>query len=183
MPDKTLHDLRHTLEHNLEHEKEHEIERAKEQQVVRFLHEHVSFDLPPALLKNETRRALNELVHRNRERGVPDEMLKDKEKELIEGAGSLAAHRLKTNFILHRIAEQEKIQITRDEINERIREQAAQYNVPVEKMRKELEQNDRIDGLAEELLLGKTLDFLKSNVSVQPSSESPSGSASSEQKS
>ena len=177
MPGKTLHDLRHTLEHNLEHEKEHEIERAREQQVVRFLHEHVSFDLPPTLLKNETRRALNELVHRNRERGVPDEMLKDKEKELIEGAGSLAAHRLKTNFILHRIAEREQLQITRDEINERIREEAARYNVPVDKMRKELEQNDRLDGLAEELLLGKTLDFLKSNATVQPSSNSPAEGA------
>jgi trigger factor len=178
MPGKTLHDLRHTLEHNIEHEKEHEVERAKEQQVVRFLHERISFDLPPALLKNETRRALNELVHRNRERGVPDEMLKDKEKELIEGAGSLAAHRLKTNFILHRIAEQEKLKVTREDIEERIREEAARYNVPVEKMRKELEQTDRIDGLAEELLLGKTLDFLKSNATVQPSSNSPAEGAS-----
>ncbi len=84
---------------------------------MKFLHEHISFDLPPPLLKNETRRALNELVHRNRERGVPDEMLKEKEKELIEGAGSLAAHRLKTNFILHRIAEREKIKMTREEID------------------------------------------------------------------
>src|SRR5438309_6396203 len=33
MPDKTLAELRHTIEHNLEHEKEHEIERAKEQQI------------------------------------------------------------------------------------------------------------------------------------------------------
>ena len=167
MPEKTLADLRHTIEHNLEHEKEHEIERAKEQQIVKFLHEHITFDLPPSLLKNETRRALNELVHRNRERGVTDEMLKGKEKELIEGAGSLAAHRLKTNFILHRIAEQEKIEVTREEVDERIREQAAHYNVSVEKMRKELEEKDRINGLAEEILLGKTLDFLKPNVSVE----------------
>ncbi|MBA2269653.1 MAG: trigger factor [Chthoniobacterales bacterium] len=180
LPGKTLHDLRHTLEHNLEHEKEHEIERAKESQIVKFLHEHISFDLPPVLLKNETRRALNELVHRNRERGVPDEMLKGKEKELIEGAGSLAGHRLKTNFILHRIAEREEIKITREELDERIREQAAQYNIPVEKMRKELEEHDRMDGVAEEVLLGKTLDFLKSNVSVPPASNPSSGSASPE---
>ena len=90
IPGKTLADLRHTVEHNLEHEKEHEIERAKESGIVRYLHERISFDMPPMLLKNETRRALNELVHRNRERGVPDEMLKGKEKELIEGAGALA---------------------------------------------------------------------------------------------
>jgi len=177
MPEKTLADLRHTVEYDLEHEKKHEIERAKESGVVRFLHEHISFDLPPALLKNETRRALNELVHRNRERGVPDEMLKGKEKELIDGAGSLAAHRLKTNFILHRVAEREKIQVTREEIDERIREQAAQYNVSVDKMRKEIEEHDRLDGLAEEVLLGKTLDFLKANVSVPPSSEGTAASA------
>ena len=88
---------------------------------------------------------LNELVHRNRERGVPDEMLKGKEKELIEGAGGLAAHRLKTNFILHRIAEKEKIKVTREDIDERIREQAKQYNVSVDKMRKEFEEHDRIE--------------------------------------
>ena len=180
MPDKTLADLRHTIEHNLEHEKEHEIERVKEQQVVKFLHERISFDLPPSLLKNETRRALNELVHRNRERGVPDELLKGKEKELIEGAGSLAAHRLKTNFILHRIAEAEKIEVTREEVDERIREQAAHYNVSVEKMKKEFEEKDRINGLAEEILLGKTLDFLKSNVSVETISEPSAAPAATE---
>ena len=180
MPDKTLADLRHTIEHNLEHEKEHEVERAKEQQVVKFLHERISFDLPPSLLKNETRRALNELVHRNRERGVPDELLKGKEKELIEGAGSLAAHRLKTNFILHRIAEAEKIEVTREEVDERIREQAAHYNVSVEKMRKEFEEKDRINGLAEEIVLGKTLDFLKSNVSVETISEPSAAPAATE---
>ena len=173
MPGKTLHDVRHALEHNLEHEKEHEIDRAKEAQIVKFLHDHVSFDLPPSLLTQETRRALNELVHRNRERGIPDEMLKTKEKELIEGAGSLAAHRLRTNFILHRIAEHEKIEVTRADVDARIREEAAQYQMPPEKMRKELEQNDRLNGLAEELLLGKTIDFLKSNVTVSTGSVAP----------
>jgi trigger factor len=177
LPDKTLADLRHTIEHNLEHEKEHEIERAKEGQVVKFLHENISFDLPPSLLKNETRRALNELVHRNRERGVTDDLLKGKEKELIEGAGSLAAHRLKTNFILHRIAEREKIEVTREEVDNGIREQAAHYNISVEKMRKELEEKDRINGLVEEILLGKTLDFLKENVTVETTPEPVAASA------
>jgi trigger factor len=177
LPDKTLADLRNTIEHNLEHEKEHEIERVKEAQVVKFLHEHITFDLPPSLLKSETRRALNELVHRNRERGVTDDLLKGKEKELIEGAGSLAAHRLKTNFILHRIAEREKIQVTREEVDNGIREQAAHYNVSVEKMRKEFEENDRINGLAEEILLGKTLDFLKQNVIVETTPEPAPSSA------
>ena len=144
---------------------------------MKFLHDQISFDLPPTLLKNETRRALNELVHRNRQRGITDDLLKGKEKELIEGAGSLAANRLKTNFILHRIAEREKIEVTREDLDRSIREQAAHFNVSVDKMRKQLEENDRVNGLAEEILLGKTLDFLKQNVIVKPTPEPAPSSA------
>jgi len=183
IPGKKLQDVRHTIEHNLEHEKEHEVEQSKEAQIVKFLHERIQFDLPPALLKQETRRALSELVQRNRVRGVPDEMLKSKEKELVQGAGGLAAHRLKTNFILHRIAEQEKIEATREEIEKRIRDQATHYDMSVEKMRKELEQNDAIGGLEEEVLLGKTLDFLKANVIVERASEPAAETQSSAQNS
>jgi trigger factor len=179
MPDKTLADLRHAIEHDLEHEKEHEVERAKESQIVRYLHEHTQFDLPPSLLRNETRRALGELVQRNRERGVPDEMLKDKEKELVEGAAGLAAHRLRTNFILQRIAEREKIEVSREDVDNRVRQEAARYSVSVEKMRKELNEHDGLNTLAEQVLLGKTLDFLMANVNVE-TAEKP---AISEQKS
>ena len=171
IPGKTLADLRQIIEHDLAHEKGHERERAKEGQLVKYLHERIQFELPPALLKSETRRILADLVQRNRERGVPDEMLKDKEKELVETAAGLAAHRLKTNFILHRIAERENIQVSRDDINARLREEAARYNVPIEKMRKELQEHDGLDAFAEQILLGKTLDFLKVNVSVGTAQE------------
>jgi len=171
IPGKTISDLHKIIEHDLAHEKEHERERAKEGQVVKYLHERIQFELPPALLKNETRRILADLVQRNRERGVTDEMLKDKEKELIESAAGLAAHRLKTNFILHRIAEQENINVSGDDINARLREEAARYNVAVEKIRKELQEHDGLDAFAEQILLGKTLDFLKANVSVETAQE------------
>jgi trigger factor len=165
--DKTLAELRAMVAHDLEHEKEHALEQAKESQIIKALHEQTQFDLPSRLLRNETRRALGELVQRNRQRGLSDEILKSKEKELVQGAGSLAAHRLKTNFILRRIAEGEKIQVSRDEIEERIRNQAAHYNVSVEKMRKKIDEHEGINGLMEEILLGKTIDFLKANVSVE----------------
>src|SRR6266481_6206727 len=171
MPGKTLGDLRRMIGHDLEHEKEHEVERAKESQIMKYLHERIQFDLPSSLLRNETRRALGELVQRNRARGVPDEMLKEKERELIQGAATLAAPRLKTNFILHRIAEREKIEVSREDVDRRVREEAARYDVSVEKMRKELEQHDGFNTLAEQILLGKTLDFLKANVSIEPAVE------------
>jgi trigger factor len=174
LPGKTLADLRHEIEHDLEHEKDHQVEHAKEEQIIKLLHEKTKFDVPPPLLRDETKRALAELVQRNRARGVPDEMLKEKEKELIETAASVAHHRLKTNFILERIAEQEKIEVTREDVDLRIRQEAQRYNITADKMRKELEEHDGLNALAEQILLGKTLDFLKANVSVQPVSEEKS---------
>ncbi len=171
VPGKTLADLRQMIEHDIEHAKEHDAERTKESQIVKFLHEQTQFELPPALLQNETRRALAELVQQNRERGVTDEMLKEKEKELIEGAASLAAHRLKTNFILHRIAEREKIQVVKEDIDFRLKQEASRYDISPEKMRKELQQKDALDDVAEQILLSKTLDFLKANVSVETAQE------------
>jgi len=171
LPGKSLADLRHTIEHDLEHEKEHQVEHAKEEQVIKHLHEKTKLDVPPPLLRNEMKRALAELVQRNRARGIPDEMLKEKEKELIETAAGVAHHRLKTNFILERIAEQEKIEVTREDVDLRIRQEAQRYNISSDKMRKELEEHDGLNALAEQILLGKVLDFLKANVSVQPVSE------------
>ena len=170
-PDKTLTELRQMIEHDLEHAKEHDAERAKEAQVVKYLHEQIQFELPQALLQNETRRALAELVQRNRERGVTDEMLKEKEKELIDAAAGMAAHRLKTNFILHRIAELENIQVTKEDLDLRVRQEAARYDISPDKMRNELQQRNALDDLSEQLLLGKTLDFLKANVSVDSTKE------------
>ena len=171
-PGKTLVDLRQLLEHDIEHAKEHDVERAKESQIMKYLHERIQFELPPALLQNETRRALAELVQRNRERGVTDEMLKEKERELIDGAAGVAAHRLKTNFILHRIAERENIEVAKEDVDLRIRQEAARYDISPEKMRKELQQKDVLDDVAEQILMGKTLDFLKANVSIEPVQES-----------
>src|SRR5438477_5167623 len=167
VPGKTLTDLRQMIEHDVEHAKEHDAERAKESQILKYLHEHIQFELPSALLQNETRRALAELVQRNRERGVTDEMLKEKEKELIDGAAGLAATRLKTNFILHRIAERENIQVKKEDVDLRLRQEAARYDISPEKMRKELQQKDALNDVPEQILLGKTLDFLKANVSIE----------------
>jgi trigger factor len=171
VPGKTLAALREMIKHDLEHAKEHDAERAKEAQIVKYLHERIQVELPPALLQNETRRALAELVQRNRERGVTDDMLKEKEKELIDAAAGMAAHRLKTNFILHRIAEHEKTQVTKEDLDLRIRQEAARYDISPDKMRKELQQRNALDDVTEQLLLGKTLDFLKANVSIELTKE------------
>ncbi len=170
MPEKNLEEFRHALEHQIEHDKEHQRENARESQVIKFLNDLIQFELPPDLLKQETRSTLADLVQRNRERGVPDEALKEKEKELVEAAAGMAAHRLKTNFILHRIAEKEAIKVTRADVDERLRHQAMHANMAPEKLRHEIEQNDGMNSLVEQILLSKTIAFLGSNATIDGAS-------------
>src|SRR4029077_19415280 len=68
VPGKALVDLRHMIENDIEHAKEDDAEGAKEGQIVKYLHEQIQFELPAALLQNETRRALAELVLRHHAR-------------------------------------------------------------------------------------------------------------------
>src|SRR5437879_2165631 len=90
---------------------------------------------------------------------------------MLEDSGNLAAQRFNTNTDLSRNAERSGIEVSHEDVDLRVRQEAARYDISVDKMRKELEEHDGLNSLAEQILLGKTLDFLKANVSVQPVSE------------
>ena len=98
---------------------------------------------------------------------MPDEALKEKEEGANSGRWRPCVHRLKTNFILHRIAEEEKIQVTRADVDEHIRHQAMHHNVTPEKLRQEIDKNEGMSGLLEQILLAKTIDFLGSNATIE----------------
>ena len=63
----------------------------------------------------------------------------------------------------------------KEDLDLRIRQEAARYDISPEKMRKELQQKDALDDVAEQILLGKTLDFLKANVTIEKSEEGAVG--------
>src|SRR5205807_1023965 len=67
--------------------------------------------------------------------------------------------------------ERANVQVTKEDLDLRIRQEAARYDISPDKMRKELQQRNALDDVAEQLLLGKTLDFLKANVSVELTKE------------
>jgi hypothetical protein len=57
--------------------------------------------------------------------------------------------------------------VTRADVEERIRHQAMHHNLTAEKMRQEIEKNDGMEGLVEQILLAKTIDFLGSNATIE----------------
>ena len=136
-----------------------------------YLLSKVECELPENMVRGETRRLLSEIVKENQSRGVTEEVIRENEKDLLASAGQSARERLKGSFILLRIAEAEKIGVTRDEFNGRIMQMGQRYGMPYEKMLKELEKREALDQINEEILTGKVLDFLVASASVQTASQ------------
>jgi len=167
---KTLAEVRDLIKADLEGQKKHDVEREKKNQVMTHLLSKVECELPANMVRSETRRILSEIVRENQSRGVADNLLKDNEKELVDTATKGARDRLRGSFILLRIAEQENIKVTKEEFDQHIDQMAVRYQASREKILKELSDRDALDQINEEILTGKTLDFLASNASVQPNS-------------
>jgi trigger factor len=81
-------------------------------------------------------------------------------------ASQNARERLKGTFILLRIAEKEGIRVSREELFGRVATLAERAQIGFEKMLKELEKRNALDQIQEEIVTGKTLDFLVANASV-----------------
>ena len=170
-PGLTLDQLRGQLRERLTEQKTEEIERAKRNQIVDFLTQRVECELPQSYVKDETRRIMSEIVEQNQLRGVSEDALRESGKEIMNVASRSAKDRLKASFILTRIGEVEKIEVSGPELKRRVESLAAQHGMSYEKAISELDKKGAIPQLVDEIQVGKVLDFLTSNANVETSSE------------
>jgi trigger factor len=159
------------LRERLTEQKGEEIERAKRNQIVDYLTQRVECELPQSYVKDETRRIMSEIVEQNQMRGVSEDALRESGKEIMNVASRSAKDRLKASFILTRIGEVEKIDVSGPELKRRVESLAAQHGMAYEKAISELDKKGAIPQLVEEIQVGKVLDFLTSNAKVETSSE------------
>jgi trigger factor len=170
---KTLAELRTMAREELERQKQNNADAAKRNGVMSALLSKVECELPTAMVRNQTQSILQEIVRENQTRGVAEEVLKEHEKDLVGSAAQSARERIKGTFVLLRIAEQEKIQVTEMELRTRIAQLARKYEMTFDKMLKELQKRDALDQISEEILTAKTLDFVAKEATVTTSAEAP----------
>ncbi len=178
---KSLNELRIMAREELQRQKHGNIDAAKRNGVMSALLAKVECELPTAMVRNQTQSILQEIVRENQTRGVAEEVIKEHEKDLLGSAAQSARDRIKGTFVLLRIAEQEKIQVTENELRARINSMARKYQMPFDKMLKELQKRGAIDQISEEILSAKTLDFVAKEATVSVSTEAPKTEESSEE--
>ncbi len=169
---KSLSELRIMAREELQRQKHASIDTARRNGVMAHLISKVECELPTQLVRSQTQQILSDIVRENQTRGVTEEVLKEHERELVGSAAQSARDRIKGTFVLLRIAEQEGIKITDMELRRRINGMAQRYQMPFEKMLKELQKRDAMDQIQEDVLTAKTLDFVASQASV--ATEAPS---------
>jgi trigger factor len=166
---KTLSEIREMVRGELESSKKREVEGLKRDKVMDYLLSQVECELPENMARAESNRVLSEVIRENQSRGVTQEMLKENEKELVATASQTARNRLKSSFILSRIAEREEIRVTREELLGRIAAIAKESNMSLDKALKEVSKRRLLPQIQSEILTAKALDFVASaaNVTVE----------------
>ncbi|MCX8108395.1 MAG: trigger factor [Verrucomicrobiae bacterium] len=130
-------------------------------QLITTLLGRVNCELPEGYVMEETRNVIYDIVRANQERGVPKEAIDQRKDEIYSVASNSARERVKAMIVLRRIAEQEKIEASPVEVQQRILQLAKRYGVKPEKFAQQLYERNAIGYIVREIVEEKVLDTLE----------------------
>ncbi|MBI3876336.1 MAG: trigger factor [Verrucomicrobia bacterium] len=164
---ESLEKLRAGIKADLEADRNAKASRAVRDQIIQALLGKVNFDLPESIVLQETRSVVYNVVQENQQRGIPKEAIEQQKDVIFANANASAKDRVKAMFLLNRIAEKEGVKVEQQEILERVQAMAQQYQMPIQKLIKQLEERNGFGEIHEQIIVGKVLDFLQLQASVE----------------
>lgn len=160
-------ELRGAIRRQMEHQVEGEQRGAMRRQIANKLLESVDFDLPERLSATQARRNIErrrmDLMHQ----GVDPTEIEEHMAELRAASDEDARHDLKLFFLIDRVAAENDVQITEQEVNGFIFQVARSRGMRPEAVRNELIQSGRIQNVAMQIREHKALDSLIEQASVK----------------
>jgi trigger factor len=130
------------------------------QEVVDFLIKRTEFELPQSVVDEETNLTIRGMVQDVVGRGATREDIAKNREALQSAAANAAQDRVRLRYILARIAEEEKVEVADAEVEVRLKEMAAQYRMPLEKLRATIEERHGIEALRSDIRNEKALNAL-----------------------
>jgi trigger factor len=119
-----------------------------------------NWELPQDLLVRQARKSLARRVMEMRDSGMTEEEIRGRQRLLQQDILRSTALALKEHFVLQKIAEEEKIEVDEDQINDEIERIAAQNDESPRRVRARLEKEDLIDTLAAQIIERNSLDLI-----------------------
>ncbi len=162
-----LEELKSKIRENIHQDRENESDHKVRQQLIDQLLKETPFELPESIVHAETRNTMVDIVRENQMRGVEEDSIREKSKEILDIATKNAQEKVRASFILGRIAAEEKIEVKEEDLQQRLEEAAQRAGKPVRDFARQLQENDQMESLREQILLGRALDLLISHATVE----------------
>ena len=161
--EKLIEGVRHDLGEELKRKQTISIRN----QIVAALTGKMTCELPESMVLEETRKVVYDIVRENQTRGVARELIDQKKEEIYNVANVNAKERVKTAFVLMRIAEKEKITTNNEEMTHRIMALASQAQMRPELFVKKLRERNALGAIEEQVITAKVLDFLQLHAKIE----------------
>ncbi len=157
----TMDELRNRLRENMVAEKQHEAEHQGKDKIVEELVKRNDFPIPETMLDSQIDLRLERGLRALAAQGMTTEHMKKMDLgRLRAGQREGALREVKASLILEQIADNEKIEISDEELDREVETMALQAKQPVEKVRARLTEDGGLDRIRHRLRNEKTLDFL-----------------------
>ncbi|MBM4143280.1 MAG: trigger factor [Lentisphaerae bacterium] len=160
-------ELREKVRGRLEARAKADEEMRLKDEITRYLLEKTSLDVPQSLLERESNRAARDMIESIAMRGATREQIAGRLVDIREAAQKSSLERVKVSYVLVRIADEERIESSEGEVDERVAAVAAQRGATPERVRAEMQDNGGLDWLRRQIRIEKTLDFLLQEAKVK----------------
>ncbi len=162
----SLEALTAKLREDMQKVKEEALDRHFKDQIVDQLLQKNSFEIPPSLVEEQNQALVSEAKLRLASQGMNLKDMDISEDKLREDYRAVAERQVKTYLILEKIAGQEGISVSDEEVQGRLKEISERSHQKFEAVKRYYEKNGLIPEMQAGILGDKTLNFLieKSNI-------------------
>lgn len=172
---ETLDDLRKDIKSQLKDKAAGKIKGEKLEQLIDKLVESSEIDLPSSMIKAEQENNWRNFLQQS---GTQEEqmlqfleMQGQTKEQMLENWKENAVKSLKSQLIFNKIIEDEKIEVSDEEMDEEIKKQAEMYNMPVEDLKKSFGEAGLKEYLSSDIKQKKVADFLLDSAKITKSAE------------
>lgn len=153
---ENLKDLKAKIKKTIIASKEREIRKETTEEIIKNISDKLNVELPETLIEEEYMAILKKLLSSNTSQELKKEEI---EKLKVEGRKK-AKENIKNHLILKKIAEEEKLEVSEDEVHEELKAIAEANNLPLVKVIQAFNKEGKREELRESILFKKTVDFL-----------------------
>jgi trigger factor len=158
---QVVDDVRKAIREQMETDRRNQAEHDAKEKLVRELIQRNDFEVPDSLIEQQIDIRLERGLRALAAQGLTAEQMKKMDlNRLRAGQREQAIHDVKAALLLERVAEEENIQVSDDELNQELESLARQSKQTSEAVRARLTRDGGLDRIRTRIRNEKTLDFL-----------------------